>query len=98
MSQFQIEKRFGYTAVKMGYITEDQLAEAIIIQIKEDLTIGKHRQTGQILLSLGHITEGAIREVLKAISYPISFYDGYVPESASKAPFIQRLYGDHRPC
>ncbi|NOZ11715.1 MAG: hypothetical protein GXP09_11820 [Gammaproteobacteria bacterium] len=43
------EKRFGVTAVEMGYITPDQLVEALRTQIQEDLNNGKHRLLGQIL-------------------------------------------------
>lgn len=87
--QFQMERRFGCTAVKKGYITEDQLAEAMMIQLKEDLALGKHRQIGQILLSLGYIDDQTIVKVLDALDLSLSIYNHYIGVTASTAGFIK---------
>ena len=44
MSFYQLEKRFGVTAVKMGFITAAQLHEAMRIQLDEDLLDPKSKQ------------------------------------------------------
>ena len=61
-------KRFGVIAVEKGFITEDQLLQALSIQAQEDLTASNHRLIGQILLDLGFITEPQIEEVLEVIN------------------------------
>lgn len=73
MSYHQLEKRFGITAVEMGFITETQLHEAMKIQLSEDLHGMQHRLIGQILLERGYISSGEIREVLKQMGLPIRF-------------------------
>ena len=85
MSQFQIEKRFGYIAVNKGFITEEQLAEAMMIQINEDIHKGEHRLVGQILLSLGYINEEQVFKVLRAMHFPITFCSNYIAISGSTA-------------
>jgi hypothetical protein len=60
-----LEKRFGTIAVEKGYITLDQLLEAIDIQIREEMEEGKHRLLGTILFEHGLITILQIDDVLK---------------------------------
>lgn len=62
-----LEKRFGTVAVKRGFITIEQLVEAMNIQITEDVQEGKHRLLGSILFDLGFITDLQIERVLKAL-------------------------------
>jgi hypothetical protein len=73
VSQFQVEKRFGYLAVDKGFISEQQLAEAMVLQIKEDLRGKQHRLVGQILLSYGYINSDQIGQVIAAMHFPLSF-------------------------
>jgi len=54
--QTPAEKRFGAIAVEKGYITKEQLLEAIKIQVEEDLEHGSHRVLGQILLEMRAIS------------------------------------------
>lgn len=63
-----MEKRFGNTAVEKGFITPDQLIEALKIQIMEDLEDGTHRPLGKILLEQGLIAMSQVEEVLEAIN------------------------------
>ena len=63
----QIEKRFGVTAVKKGYITSDQLVEALAIQVAEDISTGAHDPVGKILFEQGIMTMEKINEVLETI-------------------------------
>ena len=62
-------KRFGSIAVEMGFITEEQLLEALAIQAKENIASATHRLLGQILLEEGMITETQIEKVLEVINY-----------------------------
>jgi transcriptional regulator CtsR len=61
-------KRFGTIAIEMGYLSKAQLIEALEIQAEENVSHGKHRLIGQILLDKGYITEAQIEAVLKVIN------------------------------
>ena len=61
------EKRFGVIAIEKGYITQEQLSEAMQVQIDEDMEKGEHRLMGKILLELGYITTSQMNEVLVAM-------------------------------
>lgn len=67
------QKRFGAIAVERGFITEDQLFQALKIQAKENLAEGKHRLLGQILLEQGLITTPQIEEVLDVINHQLVY-------------------------
>lgn len=62
-----LEKRFGIAAVEKGFVTSDQVIEALTIQVAEDLSIGKHRVIGRILLENELITLSQLDEVLKSM-------------------------------
>ena len=61
------EKRFGVTAVKKGYISSEQLIEALAIQVAEDISTGDHDLIGRILFEQGILTMERIDEVLVAM-------------------------------
>ena len=62
------EKRFGLTAIEKGFITLDQLIEALKIQIKEDLDdLTTHRLLGEILTELGFMNTKQIDEVVEEV-------------------------------
>ena len=67
MESKQIDRRFGLAAVEMGFITVDQLFEAIKIQIKEELEKGEHRLISRILFEMGVIKLPQIDEVLETL-------------------------------
>jgi hypothetical protein len=48
--------RSGQIAVKLGFISGEQLKQAINIQIDDDLSNRHHRFLGEILLNQGWIT------------------------------------------
>ncbi len=58
-------KRFGFMAVEMGFITLDQIIEAMKIQVREDLEKPKHRLIGEILVDSGFMNPSQVDEVLK---------------------------------
>ena len=62
----EMEKRFGSIAVEKGFITPNQLIEALKIQRTEEVITGKHTLLGEILLEQGHITTQQINEVLES--------------------------------
>ena len=66
----KLDKRFGIVAVEQGFITLEQLFEAIKIQIVEDLEGNKHRLIGEILRGNEYITADQIDEVLKLMGIP----------------------------
>ena len=66
----QLEKRFGTVAAEKGFITKDELIEAMNIQVKEDIEGKKHRLIGTILFDLGAITLQQVDEVLKSMGIP----------------------------
>lgn len=61
------EMRFGFIAVDKGFVTADQVISALEIQVKEDLSSGKHQRIGMILLEQGYITLVQIDEVLQLL-------------------------------
>jgi hypothetical protein len=67
METAHLEKRFGILAVEKGFITADQVIEALRIQVMEDIGKGKHRLIGRILLEQGLITLSQIEELLDSL-------------------------------
>ena len=59
------EMRFGIIAVEKGFVTAEQVVNALEVQVKEDLSSGKHQRIGMILLEQGHITLQQVNEVLQ---------------------------------
>ena len=62
------DKRFGVIAIDNGFITKDQLVDALRVQVEEDLA-GKrpHSLIGVILIRLGHLTREQAEEILLAM-------------------------------
>ncbi len=67
MVEKSIEERFATIAMKKGFITLEQFAEAMRIQVMEDVAGVKHRQIGEILLELGYMRASEIQEVLNEL-------------------------------
>jgi len=67
MSEGMLDKRFGSVAIDKGFITLENLIEAMKIQILENLDGSDHRLIGQILWEEGYIKTEQINEVLKAM-------------------------------
>jgi hypothetical protein len=66
------EMRFGVVAVEKGFVTPDQLFEALKVQVQEDLESETHRLVGEILVEQGAITpeqRDEVLEVLEAVSH-----------------------------
>ncbi|MBU1206548.1 MAG: hypothetical protein KKH04_06440 [Proteobacteria bacterium] len=67
METEHLEKRFGILAVEKGFITADQVIEALKIQVMEDIEKGQHRLIGRILLKQGLITLSQIDDLLDSL-------------------------------
>jgi len=63
----QLCHRFGTVAVRNGFITRDQLKEAFIEQVEEDLNGQRHRLIGTILYEKGWMTWEQVDAVLKEL-------------------------------
>ena len=61
------EKQFGIIAIEKGFISSEDLIEALKIQVKEDIEYATHRLIGEILLDKKIITAPQIQEVLNTI-------------------------------
>jgi hypothetical protein len=67
MSIEKLDKRFGTIAFEKGFISLENLLQALKIQVTEDLQGMSHRLIGQILLEQGYITDAQINDVLGAM-------------------------------
>lgn len=56
--------RFGAIAVLKGFVTIDEVKEAIMDQVEDDLSGCEHRLLGNILFERGLITENQIETVM----------------------------------
>jgi hypothetical protein len=61
------DKRFGVIGIDKGFITEDQLVEALRIQVEEDSSGKPHSLIGIILIRHGHLTKEQAEEILLAL-------------------------------
>ena len=61
------EIRFGLMAVQKGFITSQQVVDALRVQIEENIAVGKHRRIGEILLGQGLIDRPQIDEILSGL-------------------------------
>jgi len=59
--------RFGHLAVEMGYVTPEQLKEALGEQVDDNLGGRPHRILGAIFFDRGWMTPGQIDEVLNRL-------------------------------
>lgn len=67
MSEESIERPFGIVAFDKGFVSEEQIIEAFELQVKESLKGKEHRLIGEILVSLGYMTDSQVDEVLQEI-------------------------------
>ena len=62
-----VEERFGTIAVKRGFVTKEQVLEAMQIQMERNLDGLEHRLIGSVMYSMGYITLQQIDEVAEAV-------------------------------
>ena len=70
MIEKAFNKRFGTVAIEKGYITKEELLEAMMVQIESDLDKTEPKLIGSILHDLHYMTEQQIDEVLESLSKP----------------------------
>jgi BMFP domain-containing protein YqiC len=63
-----IETRFGIIAIDKGFITAEQLIEALRTQVIGDIEQKEHKLIGTILLEMGLVTREQIDEVVKELA------------------------------
>ncbi len=63
----QHNPRFGEIAVDMGFVTEEQLKEAMVEQVEDNLSNHPHRFIGYILFENGWITNEQFDNVLNIL-------------------------------
>jgi 6-phosphofructokinase len=61
------DKRSGVVVVEKGFITKEQLFEALKIQVEEDLSGKPHTLIGIILIKLGYLTREEAEDILLAV-------------------------------
>ena len=62
-----VETRFGIVAIDKGFITAEQLIEALRAQVLGNIEQGEHKLIGTILLEMGLVTGEQIDEVVKEL-------------------------------
>jgi len=67
MDARMVEERFGTMAVKKGFVTKEQVLEAMKVQMERNLDGLEHRLIGSILYSMGYITLPQIDEVAEDV-------------------------------
>lgn len=67
MKTSQFCPRFGEVAIELGYITPEQLKEALTEQTNDDIASKPHRLIGTILFEKGWLTNKQIDIVLEHI-------------------------------
>ena len=60
-------KRFGAIAVDKGYISIEELIEALAIQVKDETEHGSHRLLGSILFEQDIITADELQDVIDSV-------------------------------
>ncbi len=61
------EQRFGIISIEKGFISSEELIEALTVQVGEEIEIGKNRLLGEILLYQDRITARQIDDVVKTL-------------------------------
>ena len=65
MTYRSARKRFGYFAIKRGFITEDQFIEAMRVQLSSEQKEDKPSLIGEIMKKMGFMTDAQVEEILK---------------------------------
>jgi hypothetical protein len=60
-------RRFGVVAMEKGFISADQLWEALVRQLAQDPGLTERRHIGMILKDLGYLSFSQLNEVLQAM-------------------------------
>jgi hypothetical protein len=61
------EARFGVAAIQKGFVSLEQIIDALGVQIEENISSGTHRPLGQILVDQELIDCSQLEDVLQTI-------------------------------
>jgi hypothetical protein len=61
------QRRFGVVAMEKGFISADQLWEALVRQKAQDSGLTERRHIGMILKDLGYLSFSQLNEVVQAL-------------------------------
>ena len=61
-----MKKRFGTLAIEKGFVSLDQVIEALTIQARENIESRTWRPIGKILVQLGYLVDEQIKEIVEA--------------------------------
>jgi len=61
----EVKVRFGQSAVNKGYITPNELLDALKAQVEENFKTNTHSFIGEILVKQGKMTEEQVNEILR---------------------------------
>ncbi|MBN2062632.1 MAG: hypothetical protein JW882_19685 [Deltaproteobacteria bacterium] len=62
-----VEIRFGIVAIDKGFITCEQLIDALRIQVRGEIEQGEHKLIGTIFIEMGLLTRQQIDEIVKEL-------------------------------
>ncbi len=68
------KERFGAVAIQHGFITPDQLIEALKVQAEDHLDRGPRRRIGEILQEQGAMTYSQIGQVIMGLGMVPNLY------------------------
>jgi hypothetical protein len=60
----KFERRFGDVAISKGFITLEQLIDAMTVQVKDEATKGIHRLLGEILIEMDVLNVSQVEKIL----------------------------------
>jgi len=63
-----LEYRFGFIAVKKGFVTPEQVSKVLEAQLNENVLAEKHRKIGEIMVDMGFMNTSQVDEVLEKMS------------------------------
>ena len=82
------QRRFGVVAMEKGFISADQLWEALIQQRAQDFGLTERRHIGMILKDLGYLSFPQLNEVLQAMELKTE-----MKRRPSKMPRLRKAAG-----
>ena len=68
MDKEYLEYRFGFIAVRKGFVTSEQVSKVLGVQVEENILTEKHRKTGEIMVDMGFMNTSQVDEVLEQMS------------------------------
>ena len=67
------KKRFGNIAIEKGFITVDQLCEALKVQVMDNIERGNHKMIGTIMYEKGYLNSNQLDVVIQSMKTVAAF-------------------------